>query len=535
MKKPFSVLLLAFYLLTIASSEVFASTKKEEFKSTLIYVNFRDIRDLNPHLYGGELYAQNLLYEGLVKNAEDGTIKPWLAKSWKLLADGSTYVFQLREDVFFHDGEKFNAKAAKANFDAILGNYKRHAWLESMKLLKAVLDKGQEPFEVTGEYELTIRLGKPYYPFLSELGMTRPLRFISPKAFKNGGTKKGVTKFSGTGSYFLAENHIDEYAVFKANTNYWGEKPKIEKVIVKVIPDNQTRVLALKNGEIDLIYGANMIDAETVEQFKNTSGFKVHMSNPVSSRILMLNTANGVLKDIKVRQALSHAINKVAISKGLFNGIETPADTLFAKNIPYANIGLKPYEYDIQKAKKILKEAGWEKADNSKYVMKDGKELAVKFNYDTNKVIDKRIAEYLQQELSKIGVKIQILGEEKQAFQDRQKSGDFQIMTGYTWGTPYDPQSYISSMRASIHGDYMAQLGLEEKPKIDETILKILETSDENKRQDYYDYVLRTLHKKAVYIPLTYSRNIAINSDRIENIKFNNSKFEVPIEKIKIK
>ncbi|XOB63082.1 nickel ABC transporter substrate-binding protein [Campylobacterota bacterium DY0563] len=528
MKKLFSILLLAFYLVTISSGELLVSTKKEELKSTLTYVNFRDIRDLNPHLYGGELYAQNLLYEGLVKNAEDGTIQPWLAKSWKLLEDGSTYVFQLRKDVYFHDGEKFNAKAAKANFDAILDNYKRHSWLESMKLLKAVLDKGQEPFEVTGEYELTIRLGKPYYPFLAELGMTRPLRFISPKAFINGGTKKGISALSGTGSYFLAENKTDEYAVFKANAKYWGKKSNINKVIVKVIPDNQTRVLALKNGEIDLIYGSNMIDSETVEQFKNTPGFNVHMSAPVSSRMLMLNTANGFLKDIKVRQAISHAVNKIAISKGLFNGIETPADTLFAKNIPYANIDLEPYEYDVEKAKKMLKDAGWQKIENSKYVKKNGKELIINFNYDTNKVIDRRIAEYLQQEFEKIGVKIEIMGEEKQAFQDRQRSGDFQIMTGYTWGTPYDPQSYISSMRASVHGDYMAQLGLEEKPKIDET-------SDENKRKEYYDYLLRTLHEKAVYIPLTYSRNVAINSDRIENIKFNNSKFEVPLEKIKIK
>lgn len=521
-------------LILLIPSVSFSASSNED-KETLNFVNFRDIRDLNPHLYGGELYAQNLLYEGLVKISEDGVLEPSLAKSWKLLEDGSTYVFQLREDVSFHDGEKFNAKAAELNLNAVLDNYERHSWLESMKLLKAVLDSGTKPIEATGEYELTIRLGKPYYPLLAELGMTRPLRFISPKAFKDGGTKNGVSTMSGTGPYILAENHIDQYSVFKANQNYWGKKASIKKLVVKVIPDNQTRILALKNAEIDLIFGANMIDAGTVEQFKQISEFKVTMSAPVSSRMLMLNTANGALKDIEVRKALSHAVNKVAISKGLFNGIEVPADTLFAKNIPYANIDLKPYSYNVEKAKKILKNAGWEKTSNSKYLSKDGKELVIRFNYDTNKVTDRNIAEYLQQELSKIGVNIKIIGEEKQAFQDRQKSGDFQIMTGYTWGTPYDPQSFVSSMRASVHGDYMAQLGLEEKPKIDETILKILETSDEEKRQKYYDYVLRTLHEKAVYIPLTYSRNIAINSKKVKNVGFNNSKYEVPIEKMSIK
>lgn len=534
MKKILFFLSLFLVVPTISFSED-STLKKNEDKSTLTYVNFRDIRDLNPHLYGGEMYAQNLLYEGLVKIAKDGSYQPWLAKSWTLSKDSSTYVFKLREDVFFSDGEKFNAKAAAANLNAIFDNYKRHSWLESMKLMKAVFESDQKPIEATGEYELTIRLGKPYYPLLTELGVTRPFRFISPKAFKNGGTKKGVSKLSGTGAYVLAENHIDQYAVFKANSNYWGKKANIETVIVKVIPDNQARILALKSGEIDLIYGDNMIDANTVDQFKKDSKFTVAMSQPVSSRMLMLNTADSILKDIEVRKALSYAVNKVAVSKGLFNGIEVPADTLFAKNIPYANIDLKPYLYDIEKAKKILDKAGWVKTANNKYRSKNGKELVVRFNYDTNKVTDKLIAEYLQYEMSKIGVQIKLVGEEKQSFQDRQKSGDFQIMTGYTWGTPYDPQSYISSMKASVHGDYMAQLGLAQKAKIDETIGKILESSTEEKRQAYYDYVLRTLHEEAVYIPLTYSRNITIYNKRVENVQFNNSKYEVPIEKMSIK
>lgn len=532
MKKVFLLLTMILFIPTLSFSD---NSKKYESKSTLTFVHFRDIRDLNPHLYGGEIYAQNLLYEGLIKISEDGSLKPWLAKSWKISKDNLTYTFQLREDVFFSDGEKFDAKAAEANLNAILSNYKRHSWLESMKLLEEVRLSGKKPIEATGKYELTIRLSKPYYPLLVELGMTRPFRFISPKAFIDGETKNGVSALSGTAGYVLAENHIDQYAVFKINPNYWGKKPNIENVIVKVIPNNQTRILALRSGEIDLIYGANMIDGESIEMFKNMPEFKVSLSNPVSSRMLMLNTANGALKELEVRKALNHAVNKEAISKGLFNGIEVPADTLFAKNVPYANIDLKPYEYDVNKAKKILEDAGWKKTSNSKYRKKDGKELVITFNYDTNKVTDKRIAQYLQQELSKIGVKLKILGEEKQAFQDRQKSGKFQIMTGYTWGTPYDPQSFVGSMRASVHGDYMAQLGLAEKPKIDATILKIFKTSDEKKRQAYYEYIFRTLHEKAVYIPLTYSKNMTIYNKRIENVRFNNSKYEVPIEKIKIK
>ena len=142
----------------------------------------------------------------------------------------------------------------------ILDNADRHTWLESVRLMQEVDNSGGKSVEVAGEYELTLRLSEAYYPFLVELGVTRPFRFISPKCFIDGTTKNGVSDIVGTGSYVLSENHVDEYSIFKVNEDYWGEKPEIKEIEVKVIPDNQTRVMALKNGEVDLIYGTNMIE-----------------------------------------------------------------------------------------------------------------------------------------------------------------------------------------------------------------------------------------------------------------------------------
>ena len=113
------------------------NSTNSDAKNEITYVNFRDVRNLSPHQYGGELFAQNLLYESLVKIKEDGSFVPWLAKSWTISKDGKMYVFQLRTDMYFSDGEKFNARAAKANFDAILDNHQRHGWLESVRLMMA--------------------------------------------------------------------------------------------------------------------------------------------------------------------------------------------------------------------------------------------------------------------------------------------------------------------------------------------------------------------------------------------------------------
>lgn len=515
-------------MLLVGCGSAESSSMVDDRDEKIVYANYRDIRDLNPHLYNGEMFAQNLLYESLVKVEDDGSISPWLAESYEVSEDGKTYVFKLREDVYFTDGAKFNAEAAKLNFDAILDNYERHSWIESVNLMKEVENYGKESVEVTGEYELTIHLSKSYYPFLLELGLIRPLRFISPNCFIDGTTKNGVTDYIGTGSYYLSEHVTDEYAIFKVNEKYWGDIPDIEEIIVKVIPDSQSRVMALESGEIDLIYGATMIDSETYDKFSNLSEFETKISEPISSRVMMINTQDEILGDVRLRKALQYATDRETISKSIFLGIEDPAYTLFSSEVPYADIGLTPYEYNLEKAKELLNEAGWVEVNGQSYRQKDGQELAFTLHYSSDNVTDKTIAEFYKGELAKIGINLEIIGEEAQAHSDRAKSGNFDIIFNESWGKPYDPQSFLAGMReTSVHGDYEAQKGLKEKEQIDEAILNALEATTEEERQEYYTYVLETLHEEAVYIPLTYETNRAIYSNKIKNVTFGQSQYEV--------
>ena len=515
-------------MLLVGCGSAESSSMVDDRDEKIVYANYRDIRDLNPHLYNGEMFAQNLLYESLVKVEDDGSISPWLAESYEVSEDGKTYVFKLREDVYFTDGAKFNAEAAKLNFDAILDNYERHSWIESVSLMKEVENYGKESVEVTGEYELTIHLSKSYYPFLLELGLIRPLRFISPNCFIDGTTKNGVTDYIGTGSYYLSEHVTDEYAIFKVNEKYWGDIPDIEEIIVKVIPDSQSRVMALESGEIDLIYGATMIDSETYDKFSNLSEFETKISEPISSRVMMINTQDEILGDIRLRKALQYATDRETISKSIFLGIEDSAYTLFSSEVPYADIGLTPYEYNLEKAKELLNEAGWVEVNGQSYRQKDGQELAFTLHYSSDNVTDKTIAEFYKGELAKIGINLEIIGEEAQAHSDRAKSGNFDIIFNESWGKPYDPQSFLAGMReTSVHGDYEAQKGLKEKEQIDEAILNALEATTEEERQEYYTYVLETLHEEAVYIPLTYETNRAIYSNKIKNVTFGQSQYEV--------
>lgn len=499
---------------TGAAAETGNSEKKEE----LVFVNYRDIRDLNPHLYAGEMYAQEMLYETLVNITADG-YEGCLAESWDISEDGKTYTFHIRDGVKFSDGEVCDANAIKANFDAIIENKDRHTWLEMMNLLVGVSAPDDKTF--------VIELSEPYYPLLTELGVTRPFAMISPKAMKDGSTKDGVNAYIGTGPYVLTDFVTDEYAVFEANENYWGEQPKIKKITVKVIPDNQTRILALEKGEIDMIFGKNMIDADAINQYTGNDKFTVSLSDPTSTRQIVLNTTKEVLADKEVRQALQHATNKQAISDGIFYGLEQPADTLFAKTVPYCDIDLEPYAYDVEQAQSMLDEAGWV-VGADKIREKDGQKLNIDLLYNSDSVTEKAIAEYLQSEYQKIGISLNIHGEEEQSYRDNMKAGNFDMVFNICWGTPYDPQSSLAAMRAPVYGDYAAQLGLEDKAEIDQAITDILVSTDEQKRQDLYMFVLTRLHEDAVYIPLTYECNKAIYRSDLKGFHFTQTQYEVP-------
>lgn len=497
-----------------ASSEAGASEAKEE----LVFVNYRDIRDLNPHLYAGEMYAQEMLYETLVNITADG-YEGCLAESWDISEDGKTYTFHIRDGVKFSDGVVCDANAIKANFDAIIENKDRHTWLEMMNLLVGVSAPDDRTF--------VIELSEPYYPLLTELGVTRPFAMISPKAMKDGSTKDGVNAYIGTGAYVLTDFVTDEYAVFEANENYWGEQPKIKKITVKVIPDNQTRILALEKGEIDMIFGKNMIDADAINQYTGNDKFTVSLSDPTSTRQIVLNTTRDVLADKEVRQALQHATNKQAISDGIFYGLEQPADTLFAKTVPYCDIDLEPYAYDVELAQSMLDEAGWV-VGADKIREKDGQKLNIDLLYNSDSVTEKAIAEYLQSEYQKIGISLNIHGEEEQSYRDNMKAGNFDMVFNICWGTPYDPQSSLAAMRAPVYGDYAAQLGLADKADIDQAITDILVSTDETKRQELYTFVLTRLHEDAVYIPLTYECNKAIYRSDLQGFHFTQTQYEVP-------
>ncbi|MCU0594957.1 MAG: nickel ABC transporter substrate-binding protein [Desulfobacterota bacterium] len=290
---------------------------------TLIYSWPGNVGPLNPHLYSpNQMFAQAMVYEPLVRYGEGGKLLPWLAESWEISKDGKEYLFKLRQGVRFSDGTAFDANAVKKNFDAIMANAKRHDWLNLVNEIQETAAPDERSFKLV--------LKNPYYPTLQDLTLIRPFRFLAPSAFpESGKTAEGIRKPVGTGPWILAESKLAEYDLFVRNDLYWGPKPKTERILVKVIPDPHGRAIAFETQGIDLIYGpGGQIGVDTFKRFADSGKYLTRVSQPLATRALAINSNRGPTRELAVRKAIQHAVNKDAMIRGIFENTEVRADTL---------------------------------------------------------------------------------------------------------------------------------------------------------------------------------------------------------------
>ncbi|MES0265221.1 nickel ABC transporter substrate-binding protein [Citrobacter sedlakii] len=508
----------------LACASFFAHAAAPDEITTAWPVN---VGPLNPHLYTpNQMFAQSMVYEPLVKYQADGSVKPWLAKSWTHTADGKTWTFTLRDDVTFSNGEPFDAPAAAENFRVVLDNRQRHAWLE---LANQIVD-----VKALGKTELQITLKSAYYPFLQELSLPRPFRFIAPSQFKDNETLRGIKAPIGTGPWVLKESKLNQYDVLVRNERYWGDKPPIRQITVKVIPDPTTRAVAFETGDVDLLYGnEGLLPLDTFARFSQNPAYRTQLSQPIETVMLALNSAKAPTNELAVREALNYAVNKKSLIDNALYGTQQVADTLFAPSVPYANIGLTPRQYDPQQAKTLLENAGWKLPAGKDIREKMGQPLRIELSFIGTDALSKSMAEIIQADMRKIGVDVALIGEEESSIYARQRDGRFGMIFNRTWGAPYDPHAFMSSMRVPSHADYQAQQGLADKPIIDKEIGEVLETTDETTRQALYKDILTRLHNDAVYLPISYVSMMVVAKPELGEIPYAPIASDIPFEQIK--
>ncbi len=476
--------------------------------------------ELNPHMYhsGAALYALNYVYDPLV-NYENGEIVAAIADKWEVSEDGLTYTFHIRDNAKFSDGTVCNAENVERNFDAIMKDedaVSAYAWMG----VCANMDSYRAVDESTFEFTLT----QPYYPALQELASIRPWRMLADAGFAADGTSmNGITAPIGTGPFVLSDYKENEYAEFVRNEYYWGEAPKLDKFRVQIITDGQTAVSAFEAGQVDMLYDNYESSLMGIDTFKSLQdeGYVSAISDPVLTRVITLNSSKKPLDDFNVRKAIILGLDRVTMVDSIFGGLEELAQSYYWPGVMYCNVGLKGYEYNTEEAARLLDEAGWVLENGAEYRTKDGETLTLEYYYDASHAVQTAFAQIFQADMKKIGIKVDIAGEESGANLNRIYGGDFQVGYSVSWGDPQDPYSTLNAMSLDGYTDEQFALApCDGYAEFAATVQSTFSETDPKVIQEKHDYMLHYIEDQYCIIPISYQTNRAIAQKGVSNIQF---------------
>lgn len=306
------------------------------------------------------------VYDGLVRY-RSGTleVEPALAEKWDITDGGKTYTFQLREGISFHDGSPLDAEAVVFNFERMLKE--DHPYHKTGPFPLSFFFSAVSKVEALDPRTVRFTLKEPYAPFLSNLAYPTGL-IVSPASVMKHGADFGRNP-SGTGPFRFAEWVSNERVVVNRNDAYWGPKAASETIVFRPITDPNTRVAEMLSGGIDIMVEVPPV---SLSQFKGDGYSVVEQAGP-HVWFLILNAKEGPFADVRVRQAANYAINKEAIANNVLEGTATVAAGPTPPAFSWAyNSDLKPYPYDPDRARALIKEAGAEGAKLTFYVTEGG-------------------------------------------------------------------------------------------------------------------------------------------------------------------
>ncbi|MGI6462157.1 MAG: ABC transporter substrate-binding protein [Candidatus Scatomorpha sp.] len=456
--------------------------------------------------------ACGLIYETLV-SYENGKIVPKLAESWEWQNEGKTLIFKLKEGVTFSDGEKFNAEAVKKILDFDHSN-------PNFGGIRGVAEI--ESTEVLDESTIAVHYENPSKFYLNAFCFQNVLGMPSPNVITEGNFETFPENI-GTGPYIYEEFKSGDYTKFVKNENYHGEKPYYDEVIIKYIPDASSRLQALQKGEVDLIYGSDLISYDDFENASKMTGVTgVVNNNRTLTKNLILNPNKEELKDLKVRQAINYAINKKDIVDSLTYGNEEVAYSLFPKETPYCNISYETqYNYDIGKANQLLDEAGWALNESTGIREKDGLPLKLQYVYWSDLSLAKETALAIKTQLKKVGIEVETIEKDQMSWWTDGVKGEFHLTTWNTEGSYTEPHKFLQESITEMDPHLMPLQTLEDSNVYIDSIKLASVSIDEGKIEESIQTALRYSNDNAMDLPLSYSKDLILfRNDKIKGYNF---------------
>jgi peptide/nickel transport system substrate-binding protein len=453
-----------------------------------------EVSVLNPILSTDSVSSavEGSIFSSLVTVNEKLEMVPDLAERWDVSNDGKTWTFHLRKNVKWHDGAPFTADDVKFTFDSIL-----NPKVNSVRRSDYIIDGKPIQFRVVNKFTVQAILPKPFAPFLTNAGIG-----IIPKhllAGKDINTADFNRQPVGTGPFIFKEWRSGDHVTVERNPDYYFGQPLLSKIVYKEIPDANSRLVALEADEID----ETDIPPKDYTRMKSARGVNVYEYDALLYTYLGFNLANPKFADRRVRQALAYATDKKQLVNLIYRGLASPA---FAPSAPvsWAYSGDVPkYEYDLDKARRLLKEAGKENLEFTILVNQGNKER-------------EKAAVILQQQYKKIGVKVSIRVLEWSALlkivNAPKAPKDFEaVIMG--WSLGLDPDAY-SIWHSSQYPRGFNMINYQNR-EVDRLLETGRETIDKSQRKRIYAKLWNLIAADQPYVFLWYPKSVVGVRDRV--------------------
>ncbi|USE77096.1 ABC transporter substrate-binding protein [Cupriavidus gilardii] len=425
-------------------------------------------------------YIAGKIYQGLLTYTPDLKPQPELAKSWKISPDGLTYTFELQSGVKWHDGKPFTSADVVFSIDKLL----REVHVRT----RAVLNKYMASIRAVNDTTVEIKLKEPFPPFISmfETGTMpmMPRHLYEGTDYRNNPANQ---KPVGTGPFMFKEWKKGAYIKLARNPNYWKKgKPYLDELVFYVIPDSASRAVAFEKGDVQVLRGGDVdnVDVKRLRALPNveytTKGWELF--SPMAS--MLMNQRKPPFDNVKVRQAVMHALNRKMIVNNIFFGMGKPAVSPFASTTLFFDKNMPSMDFNLKKARDLIKESG---VNVGQYPIKI---LATSYgaNWD-------RLDEYTKQMLEQLGFKVSIESADAGTWAARVSNWDFDLTTTYTYqyGDPALGVERLYVARNIVKGTPFANVQGYNNPKADELWAKAGATMDPAERQKLYSEVQRIL------------------------------------------
>lgn len=448
--------------------------------------------DVNPQNgYSGWACIRYGIGETLFKYSDSMKLEPWLATDYNNI-DNTTWEITIRNGVTFTSGRIMDAQAVKECLESLISVHKRAA--TDLKISEIIAD-GQK---------LTIKTTQALPAFINYL--SDPYACIID--MKAGVSQDG--NVCATGPYIATKIETDKGITLIKNENYWNGTPKLDTIYVQTITDGDTMTMAMQSGELDAAYG---LPYASLPLFENES-YTISSCETSRSFFGQINYKTETLQNENLRAAIASAIDKENFTKILLNGNGISAVGPFPKNFVFGDSKVMDLPYDLNRAKSLLKEAGWTDTDGDGYVDKDGKKLTIRWlTYPSRQELP-LLAESVQSTMKDIGIDVQVNC--TSSFQDYLNNGNWDIYAGAFVSAPTgDPEYFFTThcLDSSSHnrGNYHSD-------KLEELAKQMSVTFDNDKRNDLAIQMTQTILDEHSFIFVSHLKMSLVSGKSVTGL-----------------